>query len=322
MQYSIIPLDRVDQTDETFRITTRTDVDELAASIAIDGLITPPVLVKKRRNFVIVSGFRRIGACRQLKHEKIPAAVLEPDPGAAVCLRMAIAANALQRPLNLIEISRCLQKLASHLRGRPQLIEAAQVLGLPTNASMIDKMMGLSQLPPPVQKGLLDGNLALPVALELGTMDKADAIEFSKIFSLLKLSLNKQREIITLAKEISRREDIGMLDVLRDQQIQEVLNDDNPDRGRKTREIRSLLHRRRYPGISKAQQQFEDHLKKLKLGPGIQLIPPQHFEATTYILQLSFDNLERLKELQAVLNRIIHHPSLQKIMERAVMNDE
>ncbi len=316
MHYTIIPLNRVDQTDETFRISTRTDADDLAASIASDGLIAPPVLVKKAANFSIVSGFRRIAACRQLNYKQVPAAVLEPDPGAAACLRMAIAANALQRPLNLIEISRCLQKLASCLPRRRELIEAARTFGLPTNSAMIDKMIGLCQLPAPLQGALLDGSLALPTAIELGSLEPADAIEFGKIFSKLKLSLNKQREVITLVNEISRREDISRRKVLQHPGIRTILNDDNLDRGHKTREIRSLLYHRRYPVIAKAQRQFEKQLKDLKLGAGIKLIPPKHFEAATYTLQLSFDRLDRLKELQTTLDRMVCHPSFQQILER------
>jgi ParB family chromosome partitioning protein len=317
MHYTIIPLDRVDPTDETFRITTRTDADDLVASIATDGLVAPPILVQKTaRNFIIVSGFRRIAACRQLKNKQIPAVVLEPDPGLLACLRKAIAANALQRPLNLIEISRCLQKLASCLPERRQLVHAAQALGLPTNQSVIDKIIGLVHLPLPVQEGILDDSLALSMAVELGSMDAVDAVEFTRLFQLLKLSLNKQREMLTLVKEISRREDISIQDVLQDRRIRKVLSDDNPDWGRNAREIRSLLHHWRYPGISKAQQQFEKRLKELKLGPDLKLIPPKNFEGTTYALQLTFDDLDRLKMLQTALDRIIRHPSIHKIMER------
>ncbi len=322
MHFAIIPLNRVDQTNETFRITTRTDVDDLAASIASDGLITPPVLVEKDRGLIIVSGFRRIAACRQLNCKQVPAAILTPDPGPDACLRMAIAANSLQRPLNLIEVSRSLQKLASCLAERPRLVEAARTLGLPTNPSMIDKMIGLCQLPAPLQEGLLNGRLALPIAIELGTLDQGDAVAFSKIFNSLGLSLNKQREIISLVKEISKRDDIRVQDVLQDQRIRKILNADNPDHGWKTREIRSLLNRWRYPAIAKARQEFESHLKNLKLGPDIKMIPPKNFEATTYTLQLSFDSLERLKKLQAQLGRILHHPSLAQILARSGANDD
>ena len=77
-----------------------------------------------------------------------------------------------------------------------------------TFQSIIDKMIGLVRLPLPIQEGILDDTLALSMAVELGAMDAADAVEFTRLFQLLKLSLNKQREMLTLVKEISRREDI------------------------------------------------------------------------------------------------------------------
>ena len=60
--FQSITLDRINLQDDTFRITTRTDVNGLLKSIQDDGLITPPLLIKKNSTFIIVSGlpYRRL----------------------------------------------------------------------------------------------------------------------------------------------------------------------------------------------------------------------------------------------------------------------
>ena len=74
--FQTIPLSRIDLQDDTFRITTRTDVNDLLRSIQYDGLITPPLLIKKSSAFIIVSGFRRIAACLELEWKEITARIL------------------------------------------------------------------------------------------------------------------------------------------------------------------------------------------------------------------------------------------------------
>ncbi len=129
--FQSIKLARVNLQDDTFRITTRTDINDLLESIRYDGLITPPLLIKKDFTFTIVSGFRRIAACQKLDWNEITARILKPDIGALDCLRLGIAENALQRSLNLIETSRCLQKLSLFIPNSRHLAESASSLGLP-----------------------------------------------------------------------------------------------------------------------------------------------------------------------------------------------
>ena len=141
------------------------------------------------------------------------------------------------------------------------------------------------------------------------------AVEFARIFEQLKLSLNKQREIVTLIGEIARREDISIRQVLAFETFQHILTDENLDRGQKGRKIRSFLRQRRFPRIVKTEQNYNAHLKKLKLGQDIKLIPPKEFEGTTYTLNLNFTSLAHLKTIQSMLDKIIQHPSFGKIVE-------
>ena len=59
-QLKSVPLRHVDTSDDTYRITTRTDIDDLLASIPREGVLNPPFVVAKPNGFAIVSGFRRI----------------------------------------------------------------------------------------------------------------------------------------------------------------------------------------------------------------------------------------------------------------------
>jgi ParB family chromosome partitioning protein len=119
-----------------------------------------------------------------------------------------------------------------------------------------------------------------------------------------------------LVKEISLREDISMLKVVENDNLQKILRNKNLDRNQKSREIRVYLKQWRFPVITAAEKEFEKHVKKLKLGSQVKLIPPDNFEGTTYTLKLFFKNLIEFKERKANVDALIKNPSLSKILDR------
>ena len=313
--FQTIALARINLNDDTFRITTRTDVSDLLASIRYDGLIAPPLLIEKNTALIVVSGFRRIAACMALDWNDITARVLKPDAGALDCLRLAIAENALQRSLNLIETSRCLRKLSFYFPDAVQLAKPASSLGLPDNPSIIDKIKDLCLLPGPIQDSILKDTISLAMATELGSLDADLAVAFARLFDQLKIGLNKQREIVTMVGEIARRDGLNGHEVMAEKPFTEIMTQGELDRSQKSRQLRSYLRRRRYPRISEAEKHFEIHRKNLMLGNDIQLIPPKDFEARYYGLNLKFTNIEHLKSLHARLTKIIQQTDFKKIIE-------
>ena len=310
-----IRLAQIDSQDDTFRITTRTDTHDLQVSITHEGLLNPPVIIRKTAAFTIVSGFRRIVACRNIGYDEIPARVLEPGLCSLDCLRIAIAENALQRPLNLIETSRSLHKLSSLLNESKGLAKAADSLGLPANPSIINKIKDLCFLPWPVQSAILEDTISLSIAVDLGFLEPDIAIAFVRLFNQLKIGLNKQKEIVTLIKEIAERDNISILRVMEDDKMQAMLSSEDFDRAQKGRILRSILRQKRFPRIVAAEDNFALYRRKLKLGNEIKLIPPREFEGTAYTLTLTFSDPAHLKVLQSRLHEITENPWFGKIFK-------
>ncbi len=302
--------------DDSYRITTNEDIDSLLVSIPVVGLIHPPLLREKEGAYIIVSGFRRVAACRRLGWPEMAARVVDSDTGELVCAQLAIADNALHRPLDLIELSRSINLLAGCFEDMKDLAESASKLGLPDNPSLINKIQRLCHLPLSVQQDILTGSVALSMALELDRLEPTVGVAFSTLFRTLKLGLNKQREIMTLVKEIARREDIPIGRLLTSSDLRDILDDKALDTTQKTRGIRAYLRGRRFPEIVSAQKTFEENVRELKIGEGTQLIPPRDFEGRTYALKMQFEDLEELKARSTGLENIIQHPKLGTILKR------
>jgi len=220
----------------------------------------------------------------------------------------------LQRQLNLIEKSKALSMLSSFYKDSVSLSKATSALGLPENPFLIKKIKNICHLPLPIQDCILSNTISLSIAVELEMLEQNAAILLANLFYEFQLSLNKQKEIITLIKEIAFRENISIMEALRKCDFPDILNRDELDRTQKTQQIRAYLKQRRFPEITRAKREFENNVKELKLGNGIKLIPPADFEGQTYMLNLRFNTFKELQERAVKLNNIVKNPILEKIL--------
>ena len=311
----IIPLSDIDQRDETFRITTRKDVDDLKASIRRMGLLAAPLIIDRPDGRTIVSGFRRIAACRRLGWKHIRARVLHSEYDPFECARKAVGENSTQRTLNLIETSRALGLLGRHAPAGEVPPEDLAALGLPCHPDVVDRVKSLEHLPSAVQEGILEGSISFSMACELGELEKGLAIRFAELFRRLKISLNKQRDILCLVLEIARREDIPGWYVLEEPALANLLGAEGVDRRQKAHQLRQLLRQRRYPALIAAEANFNRLRQRLKLGKNLHLTPPKDFEGTDFNLTLTFENLKDLIRLKERLGSLVEHPDLKTILE-------
>ncbi len=314
MNLASIDLASIDLEDNTFRITTDTRIEDLILSIKSVGLLNPPILIKKTYGFQIISGFRRISAYISLGMVEIPARIVNSDGKKLECAKIAITENSLQRTLNLIEQSRSFYMLSGFYKDNDHLADAASALGLPDNSSIINKIKKICKLPREIQNGVLSNTISLSMALELEMLEKDEGSAFAILFERLKVSLNKQREIITHIKEIAIIENISIINLLTKSHLREIADDKDLDRNKKINKIRLYLKQRRFPEITRAEKELEIKIKKLKLGINMKLIPPKNFESSIYSLNLQFASMEQLQENKTALEKIIQNPILKYIL--------
>ncbi len=307
-----VRLSDIDLEDAAYKITTNAAIDGLARSIRAIGLLTPPILEKGEAAFRPVSGFRRIAACRSLGRSIMPARILPPGTAPRDRAVIAVTENALHRELNLIEESRSYALLAA--ADPERLSETAVCCGLTGNPDMIEKKKKLCALPDAVQSGLLSGAVALPTALALAGMAPETAALFAGLFNQLKMSLNKQKDVLELTWEISRRDGTAPESVLREAPVRTILAEDT-DRNRQTNALRQYLQQRRFPELTRARERFREQVKRLKLPPGARLAPPQDFEGKAFTLSLSFKTRQDLQRQAQAVQRLLDAPALNEMLE-------
>ena len=311
-----ISLSKINTEDETYRITTRISFNDLLATIRKLGLLHPPWLIERPSGYTIVCGFRRIAACRQLGWQSITARILNASADQFIVAQLAIADNALQRPLNLVETSRAINLLIDVCPNQQHLKKALSSLCLPTSSVASSKIQQICRLPLSIQNGILTDTINLSMALELGKLDSAVSDVLVVLFQQLKIGLNRQRELLLLISEIASREDIPIQQLIAEKPLLDLLQNTDLVLAVQRQGIRSYLRKRRYPTITEAEANYQKQVSQLKLGKHIQLVPPRDFEDTEYTMTLRFKNQQDLSGLKKRIGKILEHPALGKILKR------
>jgi hypothetical protein len=307
--------DQIDDSDVSFRITTEEETGDLVQCIEAVGVLNPPVLLPDGARWRVVAGFRRIAACRRLGFDQIQCRTLPASIPPLDCARIAVADNTGQRRLNALELSRAYRLLSMHLASAGHLPQTARSVGLPDNPKLVDKVRSLCRLPEPIQEGVMTDHISLSVVRELEQMPEPEALGFARWFLSVPLSLNRQREVLVMVREIARREDLPVSAVLDLPAFSAVVDDPEMEGGRKGRELHSRLRRRRFPALSRAEEDFERRSKRLDLADGMALVPPRHFEGGRFELRLSFSKAEALEKMLEAARPLARSRELEKMLK-------
>ncbi|MBI5845417.1 MAG: ParB N-terminal domain-containing protein [Deltaproteobacteria bacterium] len=308
-----ISLSVIDPEDLCFRFSTERDDAGLLESIRRSGILSPVVLQEREDGrFRIVSGFRRVSACARLGMDRVSALVAGPDADFDDLAFLAASENASQRPLNIMEQARCVALLGRGLpfTERAGLIKAA--IGLTAGPRHLEQLESLCNLPGFIRDALEKGALPLATAIQLGDFDPKCAFSLTRLFSELKLSLSKQREILEALGDIAGRDGITVAEVLA---LPEVAGtwENEQDRGLAAGRLREKLKSMRFPNLTEAENRLREDIRALKLPEGVFWEPPAFFEADTHTLRIAVKSAADLEKLRGLADAILQNPAITGI---------
>jgi hypothetical protein len=239
---------------------------------------------------------------------------MDASTTAEQCAIVAVADKTAHRALNLVEQAHAVNLLSGAFDNKSAFNVAARRAGLDINERLAAKLKRVAKLPLLVQSGLIEGVIALPVALAIDQMpDKEAARAVNQLLFESNCSLNQQREILDSVIAVSRRDGISIPHLLSDGPIGAIRRNAELDHRHKARMIRLSLKAMRYPTISSVEKQFQHLVKKLKLPDNVRLVAPPNFESRSFALRFEFDNQNDLKAMQKVLNRLISASEIKQL---------
>lgn len=308
-----VDISDVDLKPGPFCMSYNFTLESIKASIEKFGVLNPPyLLTKPGSNFIVVAGYRRLLAIRELGWQDTVCQILPDNFSPLKALLLNLNDNLIHRQLNNIEKGMILQRLTGHFKREEIVSSFMPVLDLPANRQTLELFLDLEEIEEAIKVSVATERLSLRIADLMRGMSRDDRLKINDLFTSLKWGFNRQWETIQWIIEIASREGRSIKEVIGDRQIAEISNNDRMNNPQKVKAIVKILKVRRFPSILKAEKAFKTGLSNLSLPPGVRIIPPPFFEGIDCRLEIVFTKGEELREKLTELSDL---SGLEKVID-------
>jgi len=305
-ELKLVSIKDIDIKDKEFLITFSLRSDTLINSIKEIGIITPIILRDMQNRYQIISGFKRVFACRELDIKSIKAIVhSKNDLKDKEAFYLNFYENLTLRSFNIVEKAMILNNLFERIKidTKEYKKKFLPLLGLDFNKKQLKDFFGLLDLDEKIKTYIVEENISLKNILQWMRFTKKEQKDIYRFILPLRLSSNKLREVLLFLEEICQRDKISVKDIIDCIEIQDVLNNMNITVSQRSSKIRDLLKRKRFPQLTSMEKSFADIIKDLKLPKGIIFRSPEYFEEKEFSIEFKIKNKEELKRVsRALLN--------------------
>jgi hypothetical protein len=312
MNFTMVPLDQIDFTDEIFRISDDLLPERFVNSIQEIGQVNPVVLLSGRSpKFTIVCGFRRLHAMRRLG---MPEATARLENGSATRVQLlstALYDNLSHRTLNCFEQARVLCKLGE--LGVPEEILVSRymsALGLKPRRDALDGTLRLLGLSPDLRALFLADRLTETSIQRLAAYSEDVQGSFACLLHSIRLSAMMQRKTLDLIEDLAAMADPGIAGVFADAGLRRILEDRTIPAPQKGEQVHDYLMRKRYPRLSQAREDFQKTRDMLGLPGTIHIASDPYFETQRVRFSFEVSGADQLRSVAAILGEAGNHPLL------------
>ncbi|MBS3819332.1 ParB N-terminal domain-containing protein [bacterium] len=302
MKRKEIRLNQIDWADERFRISYFFDLQPLVFSIKKIGVINPPVVTLGRRHYILVCGWKRVLACRELHEKKITVWVAERKTARELLL-MSFYENWATREFSALEKAEIIKKLKDSGEKEQEITRCIlPFLNIPSTLSYLDTYMKISRMDPEIKKEVYESNMGfkvLQLLVEFNPEEQKLLIPW-----LLPVGKNKQQEIIENIQEIACREDLSLSEIFQLPQVKAVSDSEKLSSVQKANKLREELVKIRFPQLSRRREAFHRWTREIQWPPDVDIYPAPYFEENWYRVHFRFKNKEEYERKIERLNKL------------------
>lgn len=166
-------------------------LEELSASIRVQGIIQPITVRKLGEKYQLISGERRLQASKMAELKKVPAYIRTAND--EQMLEMALIENIQRQDLNPMEISLAYQRLMEELGIRLEVL--GEKVG--KKRATVNNYIRLLKLPPEIQFGLKEQKISMGHARAMINIeDREDQLRVYREAVEQELSVRKVEELV------------------------------------------------------------------------------------------------------------------------------
>lgn len=295
MRYEEVPIRAVDLREERFRTSREGGPEGLIRSIRETGLLSPPVVIRQGRRYVLVTGWKRALACRALGFRTMPVLVTEEKDDLRLLLT-ALSENLATRELSLAEKAVFVKKLGQMGMSLKTLTrEYMPRFGLPPTAAHLHVMLSLAEAGRAVLAFVSDKAPSSAVVKALFRFPPSDQ---KRLLPLLRaLGQNKQKQLLEDLWESGRRDKVPLERLFRRAEFRRTLGESRLSMPQKAERIRQLARKRRHPGLSACEESFRSALRRMRWPRDISVQPSAGFEEDRITVSFRVGSREEFREI-------------------------
>ena len=178
-----IAISDIDLTPGPFCMSFHFNLEPLKASIEKFGVINPPYLLRNPdNNFLVVAGYRRLMAVKELGWPDIICHVLPDSFSLFDALLFNLNDNLIHRQLNNIEKGMILQRLTRFISTEDIVTNFMPILGISSNKQQLELFLGLEELEERIKISVAVERLSIRVAGLLRNIEKNNQLKINDLF--------------------------------------------------------------------------------------------------------------------------------------------
>lgn len=282
---------------------------KLFDSISSIGLIDPPILLQEKNNrkFLVVSGIRRVLACKKLGMNTLPCFILKNGDTKSYekFIYLNLKINQAHRELNHIEKANFLKLL--HETGMPEqaiIKKFMPELNLAKSKKIYTDFLSINSLDLPTKMRIIEWRLPLKTSVALAKYTKPGRNSVMKIAETLLPGVNRLKEIMTLLEENALLKKSSIEDIVRLYLIN-IIEDSQKEKKDRIEKIRLKLKELRYPKLKEQEKKWNDFIKELHLPQEIKISSPPFFEGRKVKIEITSFSKEKIAHSLKKLNETL-----------------
>jgi len=314
-----IPLNQIDDSDDTFSVNFMPDLHRLRSSILEIGLIQPVLLRKKSGGYQIICGFRRISVVKELGKSEIEARVFEEkEVDEFQLFSLSLRENLTTRGFNTVEKAIALEKLIHRFRIDSDTVIKTffPLFSLEPNEKILNTFLSLAGMEDGIKDYVLKEEVSRSNIRKLANLTPEDRVAILLLISPLRLGENRLREILTFLEEISRKNQCQAKEIVQRADIQVILSQKEFTPSQKTERIKKVLMDLRYPKMHQLEEEFQKKRKDLNLSSSISLHHSPFFEGRELKVEFQFETMEEYQSILSALSLLPRKETFKEMIQK------
>lgn len=277
---------------------------DIAQSIQLIGLLTPPVITEKSEGkYEIICGRQRIRFCRSLERKSCYCQLLEKQCSAETILTIILEDQFANGPLTIIEQA-CFIKICKQLipeNKRQHSFLKGLLPGRITKGNHY--LTPLVELDNSIQSAIHHGTVSEKILTELLCFSDDDQKILLSLIESLHIGGNNQKKFIVQLHDILKRNNLSLHAFIGDEKIQKILLSTELERSEKVSRLLEYTGSLYHPLLTSHRESFVKQLNTLKLPENVSIVPTSSFEKDDVTMSVRFRSLEVFKDKWVDLER-------------------